>query len=368
LAAKTWRKVIVRGVLLILLLLEGPWLLRGFGLIHPRVDDQAGLIPWRQQFQFETYLKRMYDESGVDLRFLLMDQIPSGSLEEFSLRRARALGIGRDLDRRGVLFVYDMQGQRLRVEVGPQLEGIFTDAFVGYLMRNHVRGFFAVGDPELGLRLTLFILHARLRRAALGEDYDPRAATFVEDSKRLAVGGGASSRMPTRGGPAGFLNQKASAQSRLTFGPQPSPQAAYTRYLEWLRSERFEPDVPLFDAPSQGYLATLPMTAAFREYLLFLEYGHAHRIVERGSLALLYFTDDPLICPHFLFRGPDGWQLDMVAELRNTVNYAGGRYTWGYRNTGDQYARAFTDHIVSVGGTLRLKDGDNRPLQTLSGR
>lgn len=83
---------------------------------------------------------------------------------------------------------------------------------------------------------------------------------------------------------------------------------------------------------------------------------------------MLYFTDDPLISPHFLHRGPEGWQLDIVAELRNTVNYAGWRYTWGYRNSGDQYARAFADHIVSVGEMLRLKDGDNRPLPTLSGR
>jgi len=367
-ALRTAWKWLIRGILLILVVVEVPWLLRVAGVISDRMDDRAGLIPWREQYKFERYLGQMYDESGVDIRFLLADDVPSGAIEEFSVREARKLGIGRDIDRRGVLFVYDMSGQRLRIEVGPKLEGIFTDAFVGHLMRHHIRSFFAAGDPALGLRITLFILHARLRRAALGQEYDPRAAEFIEDPRRLAVGGGASSRMPAAGEAAAFVNARASPESRKYFAPQPTPRAALQRYFDWLRADRFEADVPLFDVASQRFLATLPWTKASQEYQLMLEYGRAYQILERNGLALVYCTDDPLVAPSFMRRVPEGWQLDAVAALRNTVNYAGGRYTWGMQTSEDQYSRAFADQLVWAGPVLRLKDGDNRPLPTLSGR
>ena len=110
----------------------------------------------------------MRTESGVDIRFVFVDSVREGTLNDFAVREARALGIGRDLDRHGVLFAYDVGAQQLRIEVGPTLQDIFTDRFVGYLMREHVRSFFAAGNPTLGLRLTIRMLHARLRRAALG--------------------------------------------------------------------------------------------------------------------------------------------------------------------------------------------------------
>jgi len=329
-----------------------------------RVDDRARYLESGELPNFDRYLQQIYDESGVDIRFLFVDSVP-GTLEDFALHQARALGIGRDIDRRGVLFAYDVRRHTLRVEVGPKLESIFTDRFVGYLMRNHLRSFFASGNPTFGFRLTLFMLHARLRRAALGEEYNPRAAEFIQARERLATGGGASAQMPKPGEPPGFINAGADTSETRTFGPQPTIEAAYARYLEWLRSDRFLPDVMLFTPASRAHLTAFPVTLAFKEYILLLEYGQPYAIIERGDLGLLYFTRDPLVCPHFFRRTPAGWQLDIFSEVRNTINFAGGRYTWGYRDAGDDFSRAFSDRLVQVGPIVRLRGGDNRPLRTL---
>jgi hypothetical protein len=315
------------------------------------------------QWRFERFMQQIDDESGVDVRFLFVPSVPQEKFELFSVRMARDMGMGRDTDRRGILFVYDVAGQRLRVEVGATMEPIITDAFAGYLMREHVRSFFGSGNPSLGLRTTLFMVQHRLREAVLGQEYDPTFERFIADSRRLAVGGGASAGMQP-GHQAAFLNQAtASTRSvRSYFGPQPTPDAAYQRYLEWLARGSYATDVPLFTPLSQEYMASLTMTRGFNEHVLMREYGEPYRIDQRGDIALVYFTANPLLGPHFLRRIPQGWVIDMWAEVLNVRNYNGWWYTWALLNTGDDYTAAFADRYASYGGVLRVRGADNRPL------
>lgn len=357
-------KWLVRGFLVFLLIFEVPTLLRLADILPGRVNDRAHVIDWLEQFKSDNWLAEIYRESGVDIHFLLVSRVDGRSIEDYAVAQARALGIGREIDRRSILFVIDMGHRQARIEVGPTLQGIFTDAFIGYLLRNNLQTFFAAGQEELGLRFTLFILEARLRRAALGQEYDPRVAGFIEDRTRLATGGGASSMIPGAGEAAPFLNHASTAESRAFFRPQPSPETTYRRFLDWLRADHADTDVPLFDAPSQEHMAKLPLTRGYNDYWLFMEYGRRYTIVERGDLALQYFTDDPLLSPHFYHRTPNGWQMDIRAEVRNTMNLVGRAYTWTYFDSGDSYSRVFADQLVAFAHLLRPKYGDNRPLPT----
>jgi hypothetical protein len=120
--------------------------------------------------------------------------------------------------------------------------------------------------------------------------------------------------------------------------------------------------VELFTPASRAYLASLPISPAYRQFILFAEYGKAHRIVERGGLAMLYFTGTPFVSPHFFVKDGGAWRMDMIAEVRDTVERVGGPYTWDYRGRDDDYSRAFPDLLVKIQGYWRIKDGDNRAL------
>lgn len=328
-----------------------------------RMRDHAGVVSFADEWRFERFLQQIEDESGVDIRFLLVPSVEGEKLEAFSVRMARKMGVGQGVDRRGLLFVYDLAQQRLRVEVGAQMEPIITDGFAGYLMREHVRSFFGTGNPTLGLRTTLFMVQHRLRESVLGREYDPNFSQFILDTRRLAVGGGASADMQL-GKAAAFLNSGRTSLRALRqrFSPQPTPQAAYHRYLEWLASGTYATDVPLFTPLSQEYMATLTMTAGFNEHVLMMEHGKPYRVDTRGNLALLYFTTDPLLSPHFLRRTSQGWVIDMWAEVLNVRNYGGWWYTWALLDNGDDFSSTFADRYASFGGPLRVRGGDNRPL------
>jgi hypothetical protein len=366
-----WRPfLLVALILAIAFLLIGPptwWATQIRYALAPvlknRVRDDAGILPKDDESRFEIFLQMIDDESGVDIRFVLVPEVRGESLEDFSTRTARELGVGRDAGRRGLLFIYDTSAHRLRLEVGATMEPIITDAFAGYLIREHVRNFFGTGNPSLGLRTTLFIVQHRLRRAVLAFDDDPRVYQFIEDSRRLALGGGASGDMRVDRAEA-FLNRQSgsSPEARAYFSPQPSPEAAHARFLEWLGRGGYETDVPLLTPESQRYMASLPMTRGYNDFILMSEYGQAYRVDTRGGLAMAYFTTNPLLSPHFFRRTPEGWTIDIFAELRNTRNYSGYWYTWGLVESGDDFATTFADRYLDMSGVLRVAGGDNRPL------
>ena len=312
--------------------------------------------------RFEAYLDDLYHESNIDVRFLIVPGV-EGSIEDYARSAARRLGVGGATGGRGLLFVYDARGQRLRIEVGPPLEGVITDHFAGYLMRRHVRDFAAANDLSLGFRLMLFIIHRRIREAVLGDEYDPRAVDFVREPHRLAVGGGASAQFPVGTDPSVFTRPASDSVVRAYFAPQPDVASAYNRYLEWLATDGFPKDVPLFTPSSAIGLARMPLTRAYGDYVLFGMFGKRHEIVQRDSLAMIYYTGTPFVSPNFLRLTAEGWRVDIGAELRNSQEWIGVGLTWTLLDSRDEYANRFRDLYTRVDGALRIKYGDNRRLR-----
>jgi hypothetical protein len=255
-------------------------------------------------------------------------------------------------------MVYDQGSSRSRIEVGADLEGILTDAFVGHINRGNLGQFISANEMRDGLYATLFMVLSRLREAALGNDFDPRVLEFVGDSRRLALGAGQTTRV---GADGKLAARSATPEERAYFAPQPTVQAAFERFEEWLAYGGQPHDVPLFTVTSSEWFEESPNTRAFSESWLMEEYGRAYRIEERGKVAMLFFTDSPFAQPHFFRKGKQGWQMDLIGELLNTRNTM-GRYSWILWNSGDDFFRAFKERYVEFEGFMRLAGGDNRIL------
>jgi uncharacterized membrane protein YgcG len=345
------------------------WLARSPRSAEPprHVYDEAAVLPAADIPRFEDYLRWILQESDVDVRLLFVNGTRGRSLEDLAVARMREYAIGgRNGERRGVLMLYDCANRRLRIEVGYGLEPYFPDSFVGYLMREHAQMFFASGETSLGIRLMLRLLQSRIRDAVLGNEFDPKAVEALRAGAQLSGGAGAAAAMPAsqaRGSAAGTL------PDRSAFGPQATPDAAYRRYLSWMSGGVYDPRIELFTSSTQTYLAQLPMSRAYFEWIFLNEYGKAYRIAEQDTLAVLYFTDTPFVAPYFFERKRDGWRMDIAAAVRNTMEYTGGRFSWGYRRIeGDPYTRAFGGLLTTIGGVVRFADGDNRVIRTATGR
>ena len=347
-----------------------------------RVMDEAGFLgPQDDKEGMEGYLAGMNTESGVDIRFLYVPVV-RGDIATYARDEARELGMGRDMNRRSMLFVFDVTNQRMRIEVGPELEGMFPDGFVGYLMREQTASVFGSGPRRQPIKATLNIIDYRLREAALGGTYNPKAVAYVTDRTRLAAGAGATVRVRAGTGVRPSGQRILTDEVRAHFGPQPTVADAFARYHEALHDGYFEPDLSLYTPQTQVRLRALTITEPFADLILLSEHGQGYKIVERGDLAILFFTTTPLVSAHLFRRTPQGWQLDLDADVRDTREFIGSPYTWSMMPSGDDYSRTFADLFADFGPSLgknrpgfrpgpprvlRPADGDNRPLPMRTG-
>jgi len=327
------------------------------------VYDEAGILPEYDVAKFEEYTKYILHESDIDVRLVFVKSTNSKSIEELALEKVQELGVGgKNREERGVLLLYDMEGKQLRIEVGYGLEEYFPDAFVSYLIHDHTSDFFSTGDIATGFRLLIRMLHHRIREQVLGRNFDPRVVEIIRHRGYLSGGAGVSAVMPAKGERKGTWISNLSEEDRLYYTAQPTPEAVYKKYLEWHMAGNPDPRIDIFTTESQRYLKSLPMTKAYFDYILMQEYGRKYKICVRNDVALLYFTHDPLACPHFFKKTDKGWQIDICAEVRNSRNRVGGVYTWDYRGRNDIYTKNFVDKLVNIKNYIRIIDGDNRQL------
>ena len=332
----------------------------------PHIVDLAGAVPGGDLPRFNHYMAHIARESDVDIRMVFVRGAAGRNIETLALQAMQALRIGgRTGQERGLLVLFDVEQRRLKIEVGYGLEGYFPDAFVGYLVTEHARMFFETDHITTGLRLMLRLLQHRIREAALGGDFDPRVLQALH-SPNLSGGAGVAATLPKRA-PSGTPAAPPRNGPATDFLASASPQGTYATYLRALAEPTWNPQADLSTVASRVYLANLPLSNAYRQFILLGEYGKHHRIVERGDLALLVFTGTPFVSPHFLVREEGVWRIDMLAEVRNTVEHVGGEFTWAYRGEGDAYTQRFGDLLVNLKGYRRLRDGANRALPIRGG-
>ncbi|WP_373975465.1 TPM domain-containing protein [Chitinibacter sp. SCUT-21] len=328
--------------------------------LKSHIIDKADFIPVVDIPRFEQYMSWILRESGIDVRMVFLPNMGNKPIETLAVDLMSQMQIGKQTgQQRGILLLYDVQGQRLKVEVGYGLEAVFPDVFVNYLVEKHTKTFFASGDVSLGLRLMLRLLQHRMREAVIGNDFDPRTISIASELPHLSGGAGVKSELEV-----GTTRNKPVAQPNNAdaLPPGPSPTIAYQTYLTWLSTWPLNSNAGFLTTESRQYLASLPTSPAYAEYIFLSEYGKQFKVIERGDLALLYFTDTPFVSPHFFIQTDGVWQMDLMAEVRNTREHSGGEYTWAYHGDQDKYTYAFQDLLITVEGYRRIKDGDNRPL------
>jgi ankyrin repeat protein len=329
-----------------------------------RIQDDAGVITPGDLPTHEGNLYLMAYESGIDVRFVLTRDTGGLSLEDFAAAKVRELGVGgQNSERRGLLVVFDVASQQMRVEVGYGLEEYFPDAFVDWLIRDHARALFAAGDINRGLAFMCLILESRIRREALGMHFDPRAVDDIRRVGELSGGAGATGPVAVGQDRSQLVRGRLGEARRRHYSAQPTVELAHQRYQEWLAEGVFDPEVELFTPESRAHLASFPLSPAYYAWAQMNGGPDDHVIHERDGLALLIFTRDPLADPCLFRRTPAGWQRDIVGEVRCTRGSMGNVYTWGWvAKYQDEYSRAFGDLMVMIRGTVRFAEGDNRML------
>ena len=306
---------------------------------NPFVDDRADLLNSAQEARITSLNQKLLQD--LDIHFLVATlESPAADLDATAIEwfESRALG-AKTGGAKGMLFLVDPQGQAVRLETGYDLEGIFTDAFTGYVEREQMLPFFAAGRIAAGIEATVELLAARILEAAEKGDY-AIDRTGKTSQGHLSGGGGAKTDIQI----GKQIPEKPIAALAGRFGPQPTPLEALETYMQVLEEHIKDPDLGLYTPRTRDFFRQWVVTNAQQENGL-KGLKRAIQTAEtkiEGNLGVIRFPiEDRSSSPYFLERGDKGWMLDFYAM--NRLIRFNHKNQWHFKKTEHRFAFAFND-------------------------
>lgn len=152
------------------------------------VIDRAEILSPQEESFLHHYHAALLQDHDIDFRLILEDT--HEERKTFNLRANSLMErlAANTLSRQGriILLLVDSGSNLARLEISGDLEGVYTDAFSGYIQQQHMVYFFQEQRIRDGVLAASEMIYERAREASLGRDFQipPRTA--------LPTGGGAT--------------------------------------------------------------------------------------------------------------------------------------------------------------------------------
>lgn len=299
------------------------------------LQDRAGVLTTQEQERIIDYNRILLKDLDIHFKLIIL-------AEEANDINALAADIFGDLGKqtggaKGLLFLVDPQTKQVRIEVGYDLEAIFTDGFVGYLESAQMVPFFEVGRVGPGVEATTELFVARMQRAQAGNEFDADQELGVLG--HYSGGGGAKVNVGTDNRSL----EKKSSGNMTGFEAQDSPEATLEAYKEVLRTREKDPGLPLYTPETREFFSQWVVTDA--------QQNNALRALEQATPEKVIISDDYAVIryparqrtqsPYFLRKGEQGWMLDFLTM--NRVIRMNHKNQWRFTNFEHPYKIGFSD-------------------------
>jgi uncharacterized protein len=308
------------------------------------VTDAAGLLDTAQQRAIALQHDALLRDHDIDYRVDIVAADLGGNaapdardLLAYGVRRYAELSVGsRSHSARGLLLVLDPARNRVRLEVGQNLEGVYTDAFVAYLERRQMVPFFRAGRVADGILATTELVVTRAQEARAHAAFTPPSLSAPD----RAAGGGAETRAALGEGPDG------SFRSGPDVPAGDSPQATVEAYLAAMRARNGNAGLALYSAKTRELMTDRVMTPAQMDAVV-RAYRSCHadtpRVGEAGRRAVVRYPPDARACaPWFLVVEDGRWRLDL-ATASQVVRFGAGNAWHFAAGAAHPYQFAFDD-------------------------
>jgi uncharacterized protein len=310
------------------------------------VEDRSALLSGAERDRMTRICRKLLEDLDIHIMTVVLAD-PSADIDADAVAIFEDARLGEKTGgARGLLFLVDPAGGRVRLEVGYDLEGIFTDGFVGYIERRQMVPFFQAGRMGAGVEATVELLVGR----AMGDDtFFETAANGTPPQDHQHLSGGAGARTAVEIGSGAPVKQPSGIAGAFTAAS--TPQETLESYMQVLRLHVKDPQLGIYTPETREFFRKWLVTDAQQDNeLKTLERarGSARTFVS-GDLAVVRFqAADRQASPFFLRRGEQGWMLDFAAMSR-TIGF-NHKNQWFFRSTDHPFMFAFEDLIFDRHG------------------
>lgn len=129
------------------------------------VVDEFRLMSSSEDAQLDQLVRQIKQTTGVEITIYIPATLQDRSIEDFAIDVARAWGLGKKKEDRGLLLLIAPKEKQMRLEVGGGLEGDVTDLFARHVLDDGLRPYFRQGRYFDGI---LSALHTIQEKVPLG--------------------------------------------------------------------------------------------------------------------------------------------------------------------------------------------------------
>ena len=303
------------------------------------VDDQTDLLTQTERQRISDLASHLLKDLEISMQVVVLKEqvqdINAKAMELFE----RFTADSRTRGAKGLLFLIDPRGKQVRIDIGYDLEVVFPDAFVRYLMHKQMTPFFESNRVGAGIEATVELL---IEQAFGTLDISAYLLDSESPQQGTAAFGGAGARTDMNIGRTS--PEKLTSELAETFGPQPSPLQALKLYQTILKLYIKDPNLGIYTAETRKFFAQWIVTDAQQNNELnsLQKVLSQAAVFQDNSRAVIRFPiSNRQTAPYFLRRSDQGWMLDFAAMHKfigfNHLNQ------WFFRSPDHEFMFAFED-------------------------
>jgi uncharacterized protein len=305
------------------------------------VADKAELMSGEQRQRVAAHHGFLLTDHGIDYR--VVTARGTGDIVAYGVKQFKAMDVGGlSSGGRGLLLVVDAKQDKVRLEVGLALEGVFTDAFVAYVEQRQMVPFFRAGRVADGILATTELIVTRAQDAKRRQAFDAPSGTTGSG------GGGATAKAKIGAG-----SKPTTAPTGPVAAAGSSPEETLQAYFSAMAERDARPDLPIYSAATQRMLKGWVVTPAQMD-----NSARAYRgcrpdrstANSSGNRAVIRYRIADRACSPFFFRLEGGrWRLDLTM-MQSAIRF-GRSNAWRFAGTPPaDYAFAFSDWAFDRNG------------------
>ena len=119
------------------------------------IFDHASLLTVQQKDSIAELIRGLEKRIGSQIAIFTIDTLNGENINEFSLRTAEKLHLGRPKFDDGILITVAIRNRQMRIEVGYGLEKIIKDEIAARIIREDMAPRFRQEDYSGGLKVTV---------------------------------------------------------------------------------------------------------------------------------------------------------------------------------------------------------------------
>jgi len=313
--------------------------------------DYTGVLRDYQE-GVHLYLENLGSQFGIEAVVVSIPSLPPGySIQTLAVDLANNWDIGRHQDGRGLLLLLVEESRQVKLEVGYELEDVFTDALSGYVEDFQLGPYYRAGDVGTGMIAVMEMLEQRAQTKRLGEYTSVQIARV--DAELLAGGAGATRNLER------YANQGGEPESSQAPGRgASSPEQAWEIMLAKWAGEGKEIPMDIYTRMTRIAMGDPnkpdPRTLGSLDHWRNAEY----QLLNDGDYAVIWFgaIDGWDNAPFLFCNDGSGWKFDIVHQRRLVVMAQAPK--WQVSQGPYPYVAKMSKARQSTGKDLPLAGGD----------